>query len=542
MCAPDGARRERWRVSTVPYDLTPFYEMGLTDELLALLLHEHEHATLPRLHRLWGYYRNALSEPTMHGGSTGSPAQAVGLPARLTDGVGSLGDDRLTREIVVENDIAWRVHTLVDFMFPLAPKIISKARDPQLQRDIQDALNAVIESSGGISLWQDAALLGGIYGYVDFLVDASGLSKLRRSADIASHDGAPHEQGGMRHGQASTLNRLREFVSRSAHAIRIETVEATRAIPLLHRADYRTLDAYIIHYHQLTNDVERSGFVRQQLARLFGGAVGARRVAATFTEIHSATHTQRYENGTLIEERVNRLGRVPVIHVQNMSQPLCYEGMSDVEPLIPLQDELNTRLSDRANRVAMQSFRMYLVKGIDGASTMPIGPGQMWTTDNPDASIVPFGGDADTPSERAHMLELREALDRASGVTPAAAGHIRARVGNLTSENALRISLMGTIARIKRKRVTYGAGIEALCELVLHALDVHGVLRTSADDRKVEIVWADALPVDESRRITDALAKAQLGVPLDELRRELGYTDAPPASAQQATDLAPLTS
>ena len=42
-----------------------------------------------------------------------------------------------------------------------------------------------------------------------------------------------------------------------------------------------------------------------------------------------------------------------------------FEGLSDVEPLISLQDELNTRLCDRANRVTMQSFRMWLGKGID---------------------------------------------------------------------------------------------------------------------------------------------------------------------------------
>jgi len=147
----------------------------------------------------------------------------------------------------------------------------------------------------------------------------------------------------------------------------------------------------------------------------------------------------------------------------------------------------------------------------------------MWFTDNLDAEIEAFGGDAESPSEQSHIEQLREAMDKASGVTPAAAGHIKARVGNLTSENALRISLMGTLAKTKRKRVTYGAGISALCELILHALDVHGVFPTDPIDRPVELSWADPLPPDETRRINDALAKAQLGVPLEVLRAELGY-------------------
>jgi hypothetical protein len=148
-------------------------------------------------------------------------------------------------------------------------------------------------------------------------------------------------------------------------------------------------------------------------------------------------------------------------------------------------------------------------------------------TDNLDASIEGFGGDADSPSERQHIEELREAMDKASGVTPAAAGHIRARIGNLTSENALRISLMGTLAKIKRKRITYGAGIAQLCDLILHALHEHGVFLSDERERRVEIAWSDPLPSDQTRRLNDALLKARLGVPLETLRGELGYAPAP---------------
>ena len=54
-----------------------------------------------------------------------------------------------------------------------------------------------------------------------------------------------------------------------------------------------------------------------------------------------------------------------MIHIQNLPQPFFYAGQSEIEPLIALQDELNTRLSDRANRVTFQSFKMYLGKGIE---------------------------------------------------------------------------------------------------------------------------------------------------------------------------------
>jgi hypothetical protein len=495
------------------YDLSPFASIPLSETLLEHLIAEHRMERTPRLKRLWRYYRNQLAPPDARGGSQHGPAQRAGLPFRLAQDEDGTADDRARREIVIENDIAWRVNTLVDFMFPTAPRLVSKAADADQRADIELILNAVIEANGGVELWQDAALLSSIYGFVDFMVTCRGLERAARRRDAGASGAVPSKPD------------MRERAHEFASQIAIETVEAPRAIPVLSRSDYRRLDAYILHFEQPTNDVASRGASARFAQRILGGGAKPRRKTITVTEIHSDRFSQRYEDGRLVEQRSNELGRLPVTHIQNLSQPYFFEGVSDVEALIPLQDELNTRLSDRANRVTMQSFRMWLGKGVDGFTERPVGPGQMWMTENLDASIESFGGDADSPSERAHIEELREAMDKASGVTPAAAGHVRARVGNLTSENALRVTLMGTIAKTKRKRVTFEAGIRQLCGLILHALDVYGVHRTTPRQRQVDVVWADPLPPDETRRINDALAKAQLGVPLEVLRTELGYSD-----------------
>jgi len=224
-----------------------------------------------------------------------------------------------------------------------------------------------------------------------------------------------------------------------------------------------------------------------------------------------------------VSAAINRLGRVPVVHIQNMPQPLSYNGLSEVEPLIPLQDELNTRLSDRANRITMQAFKMYLGRGIEQFTERPIAPGQMWHTDNPDASIQEFGGDADSPSEESHIREIRDALDKTSGVSPVAAGVLRGKVGNLSSQNAIRLVLMGLLARVERKRVTYGAGLQRLCEMVLHAADVYGVLPNTPDQRKVRIDWPDPIPENHSEQIALAQSKIKLGIPRETVLTELGY-------------------
>ncbi len=219
---------------------------------------------------------------------------------------------------------------------------------------------------------------------------------------------------------------------------------------------------------------------------------------------------------------------LPMVHIQNMSQPFVYGGIGEVEGLVGLQDELNTRLSDRANRVTMQSFKMYLAKGIEGFGGSSVGPGMVWSTDNPDAQIHSFGGDASSPSEEAHIGEIREAMDKISGVPPVAGGNVQAKLGNLSSANALRITLMSLIAKTMRKRVGYGRGIEQVSKMVLEMLDAAGVLKTRASDRGVRVVWG-ALPViDEESVVKAGLAKVDLGVAVEDVVEELGFGDADP--------------
>jgi hypothetical protein len=274
--------------------------------------------------------------------------------------------------------------------------------------------------------------------------------------------------------------------------VRIEIVEPSRGMALLDAGDYRRLRAFAVRLADGTLEV----IGRTHRGRVVSGREGPAGGAARVEDAR--------EHGV-------GSGRVPVVHVQNLSQPFSHEGLSEVEPLIPLQDELNTRLSDRANRVALQSFKMYLVKCVDGFEQSAVGPGTVWATDNPEASITAFGGDEQTPGEESHISEIRDAMDKQSGVPPLAAGLVRAKIGNLTSENALRIVLQGLLTRTARKRLTYGRGIMEINELILAALDGHGVFATAEAERVTGVDWPDPLPTEERVAAETARIRADLG-------------------------------
>lgn len=468
---------------------------GLSGRIASHINHE-----LPLQTKRWQYFRN----PPVRVNSAELPAQAQGLPARLQR------SDGRSREIVIENDIAWRVHTLVDFMFGKPIEFNSQASDPDRAALIRRFLTAVMEVNGGANLLQDMAVLGTVYGHVDLMLRVRG--------------GGPFNL-------ADPVDAASRFV--------VEPVDARRGIPVLADNDYRLLRGYALRVG-VASSGEPSSLIDRVKGRLFQHAAAS---APAITE-HRLQVWDAQQVIDLIElpggkgyRRVgvarNRLGRVPIVHIQNLPQPLSYSGLSEVEPLIPLQDELNTRLSDRANRITMQAFKMYLGKGIEQFTERPIAPGQMWQTDNPDASIQAFGGDSESPTEASHISDIRDAMDKTSGVSPVAAGVLRNKVGNLSSQNAVRLVLMGLLARVERKRVTYGAGLQRLCEMILHAADVYGVLPNRPDERRVRIDWPNPIPENQREQIELAQSKIELGVPKQVVLNELGYGDVIDQKPQQ---------
>jgi len=496
-------------------DFTHFADPDLDEEFVEHLVREEAPERALHLGRLWAYYKNDLTPL-----GTGLPhaerdeawlacsrpyyqAQEFGLPARITGrshlGYGGTGvpQPAITRkEVVIENDIGWRIDTGVHFLAGKTPTHESLARRPQDARQIEAALTAVWDSSGGMALLQEMALLGAVYGFVDLVVRA--------------------RPDGEATGPESAAGLPPEILA--GRTVSLEAVEPPRVLPILDEHDYRRLRCWIQVFRRQANRLGGAG----ALARLLGRGI-RRPEEVEVVEILGPTWWQRYEDGVLAAEGENPLGRIPVVHVQNFAHPMHYEGTGEVEPLIPLQDELNTRLSDRANRVTFQSFKMYLGRGVDGFEDRPVAPGRMWSTDNPEASIEEFGGDAASPSESAHIDQLREAMDKTSGVTPLAAGLLRDQLGNLTSATALKVVLMGTLARLERKRVTYGAGLIEANRLILDTLDRFGVLKTAPEDRATRLHWPSPLPEDIAGKLAEAKAKRELGVPAEQVLRELGY-------------------
>jgi len=541
------------------FELGNFQDPDLDADYVAYLVEQEAADATARYGRLWSYFRNSLIPAAgAVGGSLNAnsrpyfQAQEVGLPARITGIQRVTGMDHPTdlqrKEVVIENDIAWRVHTMIDFLFGRPVTIRSLAADGELAGLIERALTAMLDANGGVSFLQELALFGSVYGFVDVALRtpaggaavpplvpfrpasppaaaSSASAAARRPGTPADQSRTPQSPGDVEddgmdpNGDRSRLRAERAV--QAARRLQLETVEAPRVLPILAEDDYRTTRYWIQRFHK--HPPRLAGTKRPWFRLPWNSRHGAGPAVVEVVEILGPSWWQRYEDRRLIAEGPNALGRLPIVHIQNVALPNSYAGFSDVEPLIPLQDELNTRLSDRANRVTYQSFKMYLGKGIDDFLERPVGPGQMWATHNLDAQIEEFGTDSGSPSEDAHIDQVRQAMDKVSGVSPLAAGLIRGNVGNLTSAAALKVVLSGLLSSTAKKRLTFGAGMQRIAELALSWLNLTGLLPTRPEDRHVEVHWPDPLPVDEAEQLRNAQIKLQLGLGSDRVLAELGY-------------------
>lgn len=536
------------------------------------LVHRMLDHDLPRCRRRWNYYRNPLTPTVARVDQAGSDrpyrqAQEWGLPARITGAVNGGGEnatfapsmDGVSRkEVVVENDIGWRIETLVDYLFGRPVTINSGAADASRGEVIEKLLRAIFARHGGIVFLQQIALMGAVYGFVDVLVkfdasaakgissdflidlstanlatDRAGLSERTRPS-TADESVPPDAEPAPRADDSHTTNAedaQDAELARLARCIRFEIVAPARALPLLDPNDYRTIQAYAQVYQiarprdaRSRSSTAKKNWFEKLFPRFVTSALAiSSSDSIDVIELITPHRWQRYEDETLVGEGNNSLGELPLVHIQNAAVPFEYAGSSDVESLIPLQDELNTRLSDRAHRITMQSFKMYLGKGIENFGDMPVAPGRMWMTDNDNAQVIEFGGDASSPSEDSHIREIREAMDKTSSVTPIAAGAIKGRIGRLTSAAALRVTLLALLAKTDRKRSLYGEGIARMCALALAWFDRAGIFKTSESERRVKLAWSSPIPIDDSDRLADAEAKLRIGVSREVVLRELGY-------------------
>ncbi len=459
--------------------------------------------------------------------------QEIGLPARITGitDFTAFGGDKIViapistdakkpdlpmkrKEPLTQNEIGWRVDTVVEALYGELPggrpfKIVSKMREDNetLADEIEGLLDLVFEAQDEPSWLEAFARRGGVQGYVDVVI--------RLDEDVAvtvdAEDGERVEP------------KKKMDPDEFAESLQLYIPEPREIAPLTDPKDCTKLGGYILQYEtnvfpttpKAGSTTSSDGVVRWMEVYVPGKI----RIYKSDPTVESGKWLQDGEDVVVPESRI------PVVHHQHVRDARRYEGRGEVEPLMPSQDEINTRFSDRGRGVTYGSNPPWLGKGILNFHKQAMAPDLMIEAINEDGSIERIASDANDEGQNRHIEDLFDGLDKISKIPPIAAGLIKDSIGNLTSSTALRTVLRGFLGKIARIRKGHNKTVPEICDLILTYANDLGVLTTKPEERKTTIEWGDVVEMSSTERLDEALKKKGIGVPNSQLLEEIGYTE-----------------
>lgn len=137
------------------FDLRIFETTELEPDFVEWLVDERYIEFYKHFNKFWEYYKNTAIDISGSGvgnkaanrfGKSYVLAQEYGLPSRITGlshsaNVNLFGGQAIKdvqrKEVVIENDIAWRVNSLVDFLFGKSVNIVSKSPSANKRAEIR---------------------------------------------------------------------------------------------------------------------------------------------------------------------------------------------------------------------------------------------------------------------------------------------------------------------------------------------------------------------------------------------------------------------
>jgi hypothetical protein len=221
----------------------------------------------------------------------------------------------------------------------------------------------------------------------------------------------------------------------------------------------------------------------------------------------------------------NPLGDVPVVEIQN-TPGLMRGGESDLKPAMPIQNAVNKLCTDMLVASEFGAFRQRVLTGVeiprDPETGRPLQQAEiqaamsrLWTFESPDAKAYDL-----PPTDLSNFVAAIEMfIQHLAAQTHTPPHYLIGQVVN-ASGDALKAAEAGLTSKCRRKILYFSDPWEDAMALALRATGREVI---AADG---EVLWSD--PEQRSLgEVTDALVKKRtLGVPLEQIWLEMGYTPA----------------
>jgi SPP1 Gp6-like portal protein len=233
---------------------------------------------------------------------------------------------------------------------------------------------------------------------------------------------------------------------------------------------------------------------------------------------------------------VNPWGVVPVFHFANDAKAGRY-GVSELEIVIPMQNGLNKSVLDLLAGMEYIAFPQRYATGMSldtdettGEKKPPFKPGvdRLWVSPGQNVKFGQF--------EQGEMTQFiavndsfRMEVCRLTGIPL----HYFQMSGDAPSGEALKALEARLVKKVERRQGSFGNTWEDVMRFV-HIIQTNSV--AEANKTRLNSEWADPQPTSDKEKAETAGLKSLVGVPQEQLWKEMGYTEAQIAEFRQLKD------
>ena len=221
-----------------------------------------------------------------------------------------------------------------------------------------------------------------------------------------------------------------------------------------------------------------------------------------------------YEGDKEVDRMENPYGFIPFVQIKNFPVAGRTRGVGDLDDVIPLNVELNTKKSDVSEVIDYHSAPITLVYGAKSGN-LEKGANKVWGGLPKDAKVENLGLQGDLTASANYIAETKTAMCEIAGIPETVLGGASA-ISN-TSGVALQYINLPLIERTRIKRNCSTAGLETVNEYILFIAMYHGLIEKPEDISMKdfvsnEVTLPDTLPKDELMELQKIQQEMTLGI------------------------------
>ena len=301
---------------------------------------------------------------------------------------------------------------------------------------------------------------------------------------------------------AEDLNGSDPFEEYPNGRIRLSVLPTQFVFPRFNNHDKNKLESLLIMYPIRTE---------KETGLLFKRTVDT---TVVYKEFWTSKEIIVYEGKEEVDRMENPYGFIPFVQIKNFPIAGRTRGQGDLDDIIPLNVELNTKKSDISEVIDYHSAPITLVYGAR-IGNLEKGANKVWGGLPKDAKVENLGLQGDLVASSNYTADVKTAMCEIAGIPETVLGGASA-ISN-TSGVALQYINLPLIERTRVKRHCTQNGLQRVNKMILFLGLYHGLIEKPDDISMKDFLWnevdlPDTLPKDELIELNKIQQEMTLGL------------------------------